>query len=435
MFKNNKSGSKCKTNNSMISIMFKKWKFSEKSIILTGLTLIISLVMILSVMSSAQVQATYVSGSWLNRYVLDLEAGGSYDSFSSYELEIEDQIGSADLYLNPVFTYNYEQYEGEAKLAGGYLDLYFDRFDFRIGKQKLTWGKGDGLVVTNLVNPRDLKEYPAVEFEDQFKAINALKANYYFGADTLEMVWIPEFEPVEVDKELFYSSIAGNMGLKNPQIDSSRKDIDTSFENSELALKYSSLGSNLDYELMAGYLWDDQPTMHLEQVDPTTRKIVPRHHRLTMVGGSFSTARGPYVFRGEAAYTGGKYYNSKDFSQYPDGTVEKDQAKWLLGIDYTLGEYLLSFQVLEEVILAYEDTIQQDEFVHDLTFLVQRQFLRDTLDTELTFYYDPDGEELIAKPRVSYDYSDKVNLELGANYALEGGIRKDVLYFQTEYLF
>jgi hypothetical protein len=42
----------------------------------------------------------------------------------------------------------------------------------------------------------------------------------------------------------------------------------------------------------------------------------------------------------------------------------------------------------------------------------------------------------MAKPTISYDYSDTINLKTGANLNLEGEtFKEDVIYLQTEYLF
>ena len=89
-------------------------------------------------------------------------------------------------------------------------------------------------------------------------------------------------------------------------------------------------------EIMAAYHWNDIPTLHK---DFQNKEIKPEHHRLTTVGGSLSTMQGPFVFRGEGVYNSGKYFNVKiDQSdpnlEYPEGVVEKNEIKWMAGLDY-----------------------------------------------------------------------------------------------------
>ncbi len=370
--------------------------------------------------------AAYISNNLKNSYVLDIDEANTYDALTLLDIKVEERFENSILYINSYFTYNYHKQETEVEINEAYLDLYYKDFDFRVGKQKMSWGKSDGLVVTNLVNPRDYTNYPVLEYEEQFQAVNAVKANYYLGSNTLEIVWRPEFKGALYDRELLVANLNGF------RIDNSQKDIETELENSELLLKYSSLGYDYDYELMLAYIWDEQPTLHKNLFN---KVVSPEHHRLAVLGGSFSTMWDAFVFRGEAAYTSGKYYNTDDFSRYQDGVVEKEQLKVLAGIDYNYQDYQLSYQVLQEAILNHENSIEQDQFTYQMTFMVKRMFLRDKVDTELSFYYDTVQEQLMAKPKVVYDYSDKINISIGASYLLEGEHRDDVLYFETEYLF
>ena len=125
------------------------------------------------------IRAAYVGNSLTGRYVYDLENGETFNSKLIYELDYENTIETENIWgkfiANPVFEYNLENKTEDIQLNEAYLDFYFDKFDLRIGKQKMTWGKSDGLVVTNIVNPRDYNIHPVVEYEDQFQSVNAVK--------------------------------------------------------------------------------------------------------------------------------------------------------------------------------------------------------------------------------------------------------------------
>ena len=66
-----------------------------------------------------------------------------------------------------------------ARLLEGFLDLYFDRFDLRIGHQLVVWGQMDGVFITDVVSPLDLTEFLAQDFTDIRLAVPAVKASYY----------------------------------------------------------------------------------------------------------------------------------------------------------------------------------------------------------------------------------------------------------------
>ena len=381
-------------------------------------------------------EAAYVSNALKGRYVYDFENEETYNSKLIYELDYEKTVNTKNIFgkiiANPLFEYNLENKTEDIKLNEAYVDIYFDNFDLRIGKQKMTWGKSDGLVVTNVVNPRDYNVYPVVEYEDQFQSVNAIKANFYPNNNTLDIVWIPEFKSAKLNRDVLLKNIPQDFNR-----DSNEKEVKEKFENSELFLRYSSLGQKYDYEIMAGYSWDDQPTLHK---DFQRKAVIPQHHRLYTLGGSISTMRGPMVLRGEAAYISGKHFNFRNplqhLKEYPNGVIEKDEIKWLLGLDYNYEDYLFSFQFMQEKILDYEKDLVQDEDQNTITFLIKRDFLRSRLNSEINFHYNVNEGVLMSKPALSYDYNNSINFKLGANLNLDGEtFRTDVVYFQTEYLF
>ncbi len=44
-------------------------------------------------------------------------------------------------------------------LREAFIDLTFEKFDLRLGKQQIVWGKTDGVRVLDVVNPLDYKEF------------------------------------------------------------------------------------------------------------------------------------------------------------------------------------------------------------------------------------------------------------------------------------
>ena len=334
--------------------------------------------------------------------------------------------------MNPVFKYDIDTENEDFSIKEGYLDLYLSNFDLRIGKQKLTWGKSDGVVVTNIVNPKDYNVHPVVEYSDQFQNVEAIKANFYPYNDNLEIIWIPEFKSAKMDPSILQKQLPSNF-IK----DDSRKEVIPEFENSELFIRYSSIGQKYDYELMTGYSWEDEPTIHKDFIN---QKVIPQHHRLFTVGGSASTIYGPFVFKGEGIYISGEYYNIEEpllhLSDYPEGVIEKDEIKWLAGLDYNYEGYLFSVQFAQQAIIDYSDIILEDEYRNQLTFLIKKDFMRSKLNSEITFHYNITEEVLMTNPTISYDYSDNINFKAGANINLEGeSFKEDVMYLQTEYLF
>jgi len=412
----------------------------NKKILIT----VLSFVMIISIITfSTSADAAYLSNSFISRYVYDLENEDDFSFPLIYDVGYEKRINIENLFgklnIEPRFEYDLISENEKMDIKEAYLDLYFSNYDLRIGKQKLTWGKSDGLVITNIVNPQDYTVNPIVEFSDQMQGVNGLKTTFYPNNDSFEMIVVPEFKETNMEESLITQNIPQGF-----TIDESEKAVDTNLENSELFLRYSSIGSKYDCEVLAGYYWNDTPTLHKDLVNKT---VIPKHHRIASIGGSISTMAGPFILKGEGIFNSGKYYNQEMSQQEllemtpqelqeEDGVVEKDQLIWMAGVDYSYEGYLFATQFKQEAILDYEENIIKDEFSNQMIFLVKKDFMRSKLNTEINFHYNINDEVLMTKPSISYDYSSEINFKAGANYNLEGENPKtDVIYLQTEYLF
>jgi hypothetical protein len=275
--------------------------------------------------------------------------------------------------------------------------------------------------------------------------VTALKFDYYLGNNTFELVWIPVFTPTQMPDQNSIWSPQPDYPLPY-SLDYSNNEVKDKLGNSEIFAKYSLLSSAIDFELMAAYSWDDDPTFHSQKILNQTTGVVdsvvlkPEHHRLTTLGGSFSTTLGPLVLRGEGAYYTGKYFQSMN-PTLSDGVVEKDYLHYLLGVDYTIGDLKLSSQYIQQAIMDYDDYLINDEFENTMTFLATIDFLRETLNVELFSYIGLNEGDALIRPKVTYDFVDGFQIMLGANLFVgdEGQFgrydKNDMIYTKLKYSF
>ena len=311
------------------------------------------------------------------------------------------------------------------KLREIYADMYFKNFDLRIGKQQIVWGKADGVFITDIVSPLNLTEFLLPDFDEIRTGVTAAKLDYYIGNSTIELIAIPQFTPTTRPD-------ANSIWYIQPQfpapttLDWSKSTINPSLENSEIFLKYSTMTSKIDFDLMGGYTWDDNPTMHVQKqfgMDTTTMPpspilkgliITPEHHRLTVAGGSFSSEIKGFILRGEAAYYNGKYFQTEDM-QAEDALIQKDYLNYVVGLDFSIGSVKMSAQFIQKYILDYSDGMVDDEINNMATGLIRYDMMRETLHLELFSYVGLTGEDALIRPKISYDFDDSFNILLGAN--------------------
>ncbi len=341
---------------------------------------------------------------------------------NTFNFDISKTGDKVGFKVNPML-YHYWADSLNFRLREAYLDLYFNNFDIRVGKQQVVWGKADGVFITDVVSPLNLEEFLLPDFDEIRTGVNAVKINYYTGNNTLEAIWIPQFTPAGLPQ-------AGSIWYIQPEFpapttfDWSKSEITPSLENSEFFAKYSIVTSAVDFEIMGGYTWDDYPTMHVQKQfapNPATGmpmlsglNIIPEHHRLYLAGGSFSTEIKGIILRGEGAYYNGKYFQSEDPAAV-DGLLEKDYLHYLAGVDFNVGNVKLSTQFIQEYILDYEESITNNEFQNTMTFLARYDTPNDLLHLELFSYIGlTDGDALI-RPKVTYDFDDSFSILLGSN--------------------
>jgi hypothetical protein len=394
--------------------------------------------------SGPNAQTLNLSGYVRNHTGVLLEGEHAYSILqNTLSLNLEHSRGNVAFKANP-YLYHYSDKDLELGLREVYLDIYFDSIDLRIGKQQIIWGKADGVFITDIISPKDLREFLLPDFDEIRIGITALKMDYYLGNHTFEMVWVPAFTPTKMPEENSIWRVTPDFPIQ-PTFDDSEEEIKGTLENSEVFVKYAALTSRVDFEIMAGYAWDDDPTLHTaKSVDAQTQLpsllVTPKHHRLSLLGGSISVPAGGFVFRSEGAYYRDKYFQSSDLL-LSDGVLRKNYLHYLLGTDYTLWEVKLSAQFIQQVILSYAEQIVQDEFENTMTFLASKDFLRETLRVELFSYIGLDNQDALIRPKITYDLADGFKILAGVNIFVgsEGSFGQyndnDMVYSKVKYSF
>ncbi len=386
----------------------------------------------------------YVGGYVRQETSLLLE-GGEYTLIrNTVDLNIEHSKSDFALRLDP-YAYQVPGEDLELGLRQAFLDFFWSSADLRIGRQQIVWGKADGMFITDVVSPKDLGQFLLADFEEIRQGVDAIKLNYYRGNSTLELVWLPSFTATRMPETGSLWRVTPPFPIE-PSYDMSKSEVEGGLDNSELFGKVSLLSSKADLELMAGYSWDDDPTLHTQtEVDPDTHELTslvirPEHHRLTLAGGSVSTEIGGFVMRGEGAIYWGKTFSTENPAA-GDGTLERNYVHYLLGLDRPLLGFNTSVQFSQEVILEYDERLVQDSTREVMTFLLSDDFLGETLHIELFSYLGLTDGDALLRPKISYDLSDGLEATVGSDIFLGkegmfGGFdSNDLVYAKVKYSF
>lgn len=305
----------------------------------------------------------------------------------TFDLSIEYYGDNTALLVNPYMNYDLDK-NLTIDLREAYIDLYLDNSDIRVGKQQIIWGKADGVFITDVVSPKNLEEFLLPDFYEIRLGVTALKTDYYVNDSTFEFIWIPIFTPNKMpDKDSIWNS-------KGFDYSTSSDNIDASLKNSEIFGRYSTYSSDIDFELMGGYMYNDEPSP--AGVGTFT------HYRNGIIGGSLSTSINDFIIRSEGAW-----YIYKQ-------SLEMDYLHYMVGIDYKFNEWNLSTQFIQKVYL-YDVTAPKNKWNNTVTFMANKEFLDNTLLFEFFTYLEFNDLNALVKPKITYDFSDDINILLGAN--------------------
>ncbi len=345
-----------------------------------------------------------------------IDDGSYFITENTLDFRLSRTLSDAAFHANAVL---YER-EGTLKtpeLREAYIDFLGDNLDLRIGKQRVIWGKADGVFITDLVSPKDLSSFLVPDFEELRQAVTGVRADAYFGSHGIELVWLPWFTPT-------ISPAAGSIWAPAlpfpvaPTIQAEDKP-GFSLENGEYFARYSYMGESVDVSLMGGWFWNDTPAFAVKAktitpgIGISALTVQPQYYRTAAAGAAASGTLGPLILRAEGAWYSGKRYQGNPLA-YPEGYAEKDAVQYLVGTDFSVGGYNFGVQFIQDIILDHEAGLVNDAVKNTGTFVIAKTFLRDTLTAELLTYAAFDPMNALVKPKVTWDASDALELFAGA---------------------
>ncbi len=308
--------------------------------------------------------------------------------------------------------YDWELREGWMKFHLG------DNFDFKVGRQILTWGTGD-LIFINDVFAKDYRSFFVGRDDQYLKAPqNAIRIEYYNPLGNLNVVWTPRFEPdrLPTGRRLsYFNPMAGTIvgtGMGD-QFFSEPPLPESKFENGELAIRFNRYlgGFNTALYFYRGFYKDPLG------FDPGAG--TPFYPRLNVYGASVRGA-----LWGGVLWVEGGFLDSRDDTHGNNPYIVNSSATSLLGFERQIATDLTAnIQWQVDWMLDYDTYAAQqppgmfvrDEVRHLLTSRVTKLLDQELITLSAFVFYSPSDEDMYARLYTSYKYTDEVTLAAGAN--------------------
>ncbi|PYT17698.1 MAG: hypothetical protein DMF51_01795 [Acidobacteria bacterium] len=321
-----------------------------------------------------------------------------YDLTDRYPEEVEHALGS------------------EGTLREAFLEWSRGALSIRVGKQQVVWGEAFGRFLTDIVVPKDLREFLLPDFEYIRIPLWMAEGTWTRGDAAIEAVLVPD---------LRYSIVAPQGADFAPRfeepatplvVEPTRKPPRT-WRTIESGLRLSWIRSGWEVSALAFSGFDDLPVPFRRIESPpgggTLVVVMPGPARLTTVGGTVSKGRGRAIYRGELACDLGRWFPARSLTE-ESGVVRADFLGVIAGVDLALPRRsTLGIQILHQE--AIGSSAGRLVGPSGPTVLMLRGLLweaRGRWSAGLEAHFGLDGDSMI-RPRVGYRFTDGLQADVG----------------------
>ncbi len=385
------------------------------------------------------------------------------DLSSRFRLDIDYETEQTELKTSLLFSVDdladMENFENLYSLKPEELSLsiYLENVDVKVGYQRISWGRADGINPTDTINPLDMSDLSNMaKQEREERTLPVLGAAFtFYPSETLilEGVLLPRFTPPALPD--YESSIPAELG--SPTVNFTYPE--AAPQSFKAGLRANVLLSSIDFSFSYFYGWDEVPDMSITTEEITQGGFtfgIPSvidltYHRVHIIGGDFALPLGMLDFRGEAAFVitedwegddisirnpffhyvlsaGYTFFDTlqttiafsqkitKDFKKVSDYTYNVQLP------DQSLDYYDQAYTILLSPLISTQTSEYASTLVAAFSLPLFNDYLKASLATVYNFpsdYNDADentklGDFLIS-PSLTYQAVDALDIELGAN--------------------
>jgi len=345
-----------------------------------------------------------------------------------FQLKISGFEKEAKYFIKTDFFKDDVKKETGIEIREAYLDYSLKAFDFRIGRQIITWGLGDMLFINDLF-PKDWQAFFSGRPMEYLKlGVDGIKISFSSDILSSELAVLPFFEsdnyPTSENFFLFdpFSDIA-NREIVKPE---------PKFENTEGALRLYRNLSNFEFSFYLYRGFYRTPTILPDSFPPS--KIIYFFPELSVYGFSLQGN----LLNGILGFEYG-YYDSREDRRGKNPLIPNSFNKFLVGYQRQgWNDFSYSGQYYGEYMNNYKDYEtnlppgfpKQDKFRQLFTFRATQLLKYQTLKLSLFGFYSSTDKDYFFIPEVHYRLTDNLWGTLGAN--LFGGEKRSTFLGQLD---
>ncbi len=302
-----------------------------------------------------------------------------------------------------------------------YLDFGVSDWNFRMGRQQITWGEVVGLFFADVVSAKDLREFLVPEFDYIRIPQWAARAEYFTGDFKAEAIWIPYTTYDRIGKpggDFYPFTLPPPPGFAQ-HFRSERTPHKLS--DSSFGLRTSYLTNGWDLAAFYYGSTDENATFFRSTIlAPTpTLSYHPDHKRIHQAGLTASKDVGSFVLKGEAIYTWDRFFNVTRLND-ADGVVRQNFLDYIVSAEIPLPmESRINLQFFQRWFTNHDPDIIPSRVESGASFYASTKLFNEKVEPELLLIHSLNRLDWMARFKVNWYFA--TNWRLVAGTAFFGG--------------
>ena len=344
-----------------------------------------------------------------------------------FQLKFFAADGAARAFAKVDLFQNALKKESDLEIREAYIDYSVGAFDFRAGRQIITWGLGD-LLFINDIFPKDWQAFFSGRPVEYLKVgVDGIKTTFTSPLLSVELALMPSFEPDNLpsSQDFFLYDPFSSYATRSE----SRPNLN--LENGEQALRFYRNFGGYEVALYAYRGFFRSPSVLPDSADSSLTYFYPKQ---SVYGSSLQKN----IYNGILSLEYG-YSDSRTDRSGSDPMLPNSFHKFLAGYQRQgWTDFSYTFQFYSELMNDYDDyksTIstnmeRQDRFRYLLTLRATQLLKYQTWKLSFFGFYSPSDNDYYLIPEVQYKFSDRLWLALGGN--LFGGEKESTFFGQFD---
>ncbi|HEY8515377.1 MAG TPA: hypothetical protein VIS07_07680 [Candidatus Binatia bacterium] len=370
------------------------------------------------------------------------------------------------------FGHSFQNVDPSLQLDEAWVEWLGDAFDVRVGNQRFTWGRLDGVKPNDLLNPLRYYDPFITDENDQKIAVPSLALSYYprsswrsLEEPRVTLVWQPIAVPwlfPEQDERWFppAASTDSSLSIDDLVVDGTQLcpclvDIEQRLENAPAPARRFDNG-NVGLRISGRTRGVDWSAVFYDGYDPAasftvpisltidgasdgvlhgtaSTRLRPAYLRFQSLGVDASTVFGGLTTRFEAAWRFRRPYPrdvrrlSDDVLENPkaieallagetvnvDAFARRDAVEWGIGADYLIDGWLPLIELYQIILLHNDTPLLIRDVDSRLAASLRKSWMSDRLETKLVGLWGIESGYELVRAEATYAVTDALELRAG----------------------